>query len=181
MATAREPKTLQDAIVFFSDYANCHRAVSEIRWPDGVVRCPHCGSSYLLMTKYNNYAGVNGDGVNKVAVLDPNDTMTDPISGATVMKEVLTIAGPTPDADFPSKPNAVREWCINTAVVDPKTKSILVNNEDGKLYRWDLTTNTLAEQMVLTSGIGEAYTPTILGPDGTVYAINDATLFAVGQ
>ena len=38
------PKTLQDAILFFSDYANCHRAVMEIRWPDGVVRCPHCGS-----------------------------------------------------------------------------------------------------------------------------------------
>lgn len=38
------PKTLQQAILFFSDYANCHRAVSEIRWPDGVVRCPHCGS-----------------------------------------------------------------------------------------------------------------------------------------
>jgi hypothetical protein len=137
-------------------------------------------SEYLVMTKYNNYAGVNGDGVNKVAVLDPNDTMTDPISGITVMKEILTVAGPTPDADFPSKPNAVREWCINTAVVDPKTKSILVNNEDGKLYRWDLTTNTLADTITLTSGIGEAYTPTILGPDGTVYAINDAKLFAVG-
>lgn len=38
------PKTLQDAILFFSDYQNCHRAVMEIRWPDGVVRCPHCGS-----------------------------------------------------------------------------------------------------------------------------------------
>ena len=30
-------------------------------------------SRYLLMTKYNNYAGVGGDGVNKIAVLDPND------------------------------------------------------------------------------------------------------------
>jgi transposase-like protein len=44
MATNRAPKTLQDAIIFFSDYANCHKAVVEIRWPDGVVRCPHCGS-----------------------------------------------------------------------------------------------------------------------------------------
>lgn len=44
------PKTLRDAILFFVDYQNCHRAVVEIRWPDGVVRCPHCGSkkvSYL--------------------------------------------------------------------------------------------------------------------------------------
>src|SRR5262245_34285295 len=38
------PKTLQQAILFFSDYANCHKAVMDIRWPDGVVRCPHCGS-----------------------------------------------------------------------------------------------------------------------------------------
>jgi transposase-like protein len=38
------PTTLQQAILFFSDYRNCHKAVSEIRWPDGVVRCPHCGS-----------------------------------------------------------------------------------------------------------------------------------------
>src|SRR5688500_13629886 len=38
------PKTLQQAILFFANYDNCHRAVSEIRWPDGVVRCPHCGS-----------------------------------------------------------------------------------------------------------------------------------------
>jgi len=38
------PKTLRDAILFFSNYENCHRAVMEIRWPDGVVKCPHCGS-----------------------------------------------------------------------------------------------------------------------------------------
>lgn len=44
------PKTLQDAIIFFADYENCHRVMVEIHWPDGVVRCPHCGSdkvSYL--------------------------------------------------------------------------------------------------------------------------------------
>lgn len=38
------PCTLQEAILFFSDYENCHRAAAEIRWPDGVVRCPSCGS-----------------------------------------------------------------------------------------------------------------------------------------
>src|SRR5262249_54759035 len=73
----------------------------------------------------------------------------------------------------------VREWCINSAVVDPITKSILVNSEDGNLYRWDMTTNTLKQTMALTSGVGEAYTPTIMGPDGTVYAVNNAVLFAV--
>ncbi|MBY0460620.1 MAG: hypothetical protein K2V38_25160, partial [Gemmataceae bacterium] len=130
-------------------------------------------SSYLVLTKYNNYVQAGGDGVNKLAILDPNATMTDPISGRAVMREVLTIAGPTPDEDFvATHPNAVREWCINTAAVDPATGSVLVNNEDGKLYRWDLSTNTLSQTVTLTPGLGEAYTPTLIGPDGTVYAIN---------
>jgi len=138
-------------------------------------------SSYLLMTKYNNYAGEGGDGVNKIAILDPNATMVDPVTGATVMNEVLTIAGVTPDGEFPNDPNAVREWCINSAVVDPFTKSVLANSEDGKLYRWDLARNAFSEVITLTPGIGEAYTPTLIGPDGAVYAINNATLFAVGN
>ena len=142
-------------------------------------------SSYLIFTKYNNYAGLDGgDGVNKIAVLDPNDTMVEPhpsSNGQLVMKEVLTIAGSTPDPEFfPQFPNAVREWCINTAAVDPFTRSVMVNSEDGKLYRWDLTTNTLAQAVTLSPGVGEAYTPTLIGPDGTVYAINWAILNAVG-
>jgi hypothetical protein len=138
-------------------------------------------SAYLLMVKYNDYVEGGGSGVNKIAVLDPNATETDPISNITVMHEVLTVAGPTPDDDFPNSPGAVREWCINTAAVDPIGRAILANNEDGTLYRWDTTTGTLSESIVLTSGIGEAYTPTVIGPDGTVYAINNATLFAVGD
>jgi hypothetical protein len=134
-------------------------------------------SQYLILTKYNNYDGVGGDGNNKVAVLDPNATMTDPVTGVSVMKEVITVSGPTPDGP----PPAVREWCINSAAIDLVTKSAMINSEDGKLYRWDFTTNTLSQTITLTAGVGEAYTPTIIGPDGTVYAINDAMLFAVGQ
>ena len=40
-------------------------------------------SSYLLMTKYNNYRGVGtGDGINRLAVIDPRATQIDPISAA---------------------------------------------------------------------------------------------------
>jgi transposase-like protein len=39
-----EPKTLQEAIVFFSNRDNCVRYLVECRWPDGVV-CPTCGRS----------------------------------------------------------------------------------------------------------------------------------------
>ena len=79
------------------------------------------------------------------------------------------------------KPPSVKEWCINSAVVDPATRSVLANSEDGKLYRWDLSSNTLSQSLVLTPGLGEAYTPTTIGVDGTVYAINNGTLFAVGK
>jgi hypothetical protein len=58
---------------------------------------------------------------------------------------------------------------------------VIVNSEDGTLYRWDLGSNTLAEKIHLNPPRAEAYTPTLIGPDGTVYAINDATLYAVGR
>jgi len=59
--------------------------------------------------------------------------------------------------------------------------AVLANSEDGNLYRWDLTTNSFPQKITLTSGIGEAYTPTVIGTDGTAFAINDAVLFALGQ
>ncbi|MFZ0292999.1 MAG: IS1595 family transposase [Candidatus Sulfotelmatobacter sp.] len=40
----REPKTLQEAIVYFSDFDNCQRFIIDLRWADGKVRCPYCGS-----------------------------------------------------------------------------------------------------------------------------------------
>lgn len=140
----------------------------------------HGSSTYLLLTKYNNYANIgNGDGHNKVAVLDPNDTEVDPVSGVTVMREVMTMLGPTPDPG--NGPGAVREWCINSAAVDTLGHAGLVNSEDGRIYRWDFNTNTLSQAVTLTGGVGTPYTPTILGPDGTVYVINADNLFAVGQ
>jgi transposase-like protein len=38
------PKTLQKAIKFFSDLDNCQNYMIDVRWPDGKVRCPSCGS-----------------------------------------------------------------------------------------------------------------------------------------
>jgi hypothetical protein len=146
--------------------------------PYSLVPSYHGSSSYLIFSKYNNYADAQagGDGLNKVAVLDPNVSATDPVTGVQVMAEVMTILGPTP-----GPPAGVREWCINNAAIDKVKRSAIVNSEDGILYRWDFTTNTFTEQITLTAGIGEAYTPTVIGPDGTVYAINDNLLFAVGH
>lgn len=138
-------------------------------------------SKYLLLSKYNNYAGVGGDGVNKLAVLDPNDTMTDPVSGASVMKEILTIVGPTPDLDYPSSPDAVLEWCVNTVAIDVAKHSAIVHSEDGHVYRWDFHSNALVETLMVTPDVREAYTPSVIGVDGTVYVVANAILFAIGE
>ena len=143
-------------------------------------------SPYLIFTKYNDYAGFDGGfGVNRIAILDPNDTMVEPhasSNGLLVMKLILAIAGPTPDPKYTDVyPGAVLEWCINTAAVDPAGKAVFANSEDGKVYRWDLVTNTLSEAVALSPGIGQAYTSTLIGPDGTVFAVNAAKLNAVGS
>jgi transposase-like protein len=60
MATANEPKTLRDAILFFADYENCRAAVEAIRWPEGIVSCPTCGSAHVTylasVRRYKCYA-----------------------------------------------------------------------------------------------------------------------------
>jgi hypothetical protein len=138
-------------------------------------------SPYLLVSKYNNYFGIgpHGNGHNRVAVLDPRASQRDPFADTTVMKSVQTVLSPV---HFPGEPAGSRyEWCINSAVVDAADGSVIVNSEDGILYRWDLASNTLAEQIRLNPPLPEAYTPTLIGPDGTVYAINNATLYAIGR
>src|SRR6202161_4423531 len=50
-----EPTTLQEAILYFSDPANCREYLVARRWPDGVV-CPRCQSkNVLFLEKYNRW------------------------------------------------------------------------------------------------------------------------------
>jgi len=170
-------------LLHFSANLSTEKTPGEFGWDDTASIVPasmvpsyHGTSTYLLMTKYNDYVELGGDGLNQLAILDPGATETDPVTGIPVMQEVLTIAGPTPDGP----PPIVKEWCINSAAIDPAAKSVFAGSEDGNLYRWDLTTNELTQSIVLTPGLGEAYTPTVIGPDGKVYAIANATLFSVG-
>jgi transposase-like protein len=52
---AAEPNTLQEAIVYFSDPANCREYLVARRWPDGVT-CPRCTSKdVLFLEKYNRW------------------------------------------------------------------------------------------------------------------------------
>jgi len=45
------PKTLQQAIQFFSDYDNCRQFMIAVRWADGKVRCPACDSEKVTYLK----------------------------------------------------------------------------------------------------------------------------------
>ena len=42
------PKTLLEAVKFFDDYENCRKFMVDLRWPDGVVKCPTCGSEHVV-------------------------------------------------------------------------------------------------------------------------------------
>jgi hypothetical protein len=149
-------------------------------------------SSYLILAKYNNYAGAEtgqpygGNGVNKIAILDPYDSQVDPNydpnPNLQVMKEVMTLVSPSPDLPNAAAgdPDAVREWCTNGSVVDPVTDSVFVNNEDGYTYQWNLRTGLITNAVEITSGIGVPYTPTAIGPNGEVFSDNGGTLFALG-
>jgi transposase-like protein len=51
----QEPKTLQEAIVYFADPANCRNFIVARRWPNGVT-CQRCGSANILfLEKYNRW------------------------------------------------------------------------------------------------------------------------------
>jgi transposase-like protein len=50
----QEPKTLQEAAVFFSDEARCREYIIKRRWPDGVVVCPTCGNKSVRFSEKHN-------------------------------------------------------------------------------------------------------------------------------
>src|ERR1700687_5069128 len=51
----QEPSTLQEAIVYFSNPANCREYLMARRWPEGVT-CPKCASTdVIFLEKYNRW------------------------------------------------------------------------------------------------------------------------------
>ncbi len=55
MVRVDEPKTLQEAILYFKDPGNCREYLVARRWPNGVT-CPKCGSgNVLFLEKYNRW------------------------------------------------------------------------------------------------------------------------------
>ncbi|MBI1747993.1 MAG: PQQ-like beta-propeller repeat protein [Acidobacteria bacterium] len=80
-----------------------------------------------------------------------------------------------------------REWCINAPAID-KDGAVYTNGEDGYLYRLtgmypaaDGSCNPQMTRISLDRARDAAYTPLALGPDGTVYTLNNGRMFAVGN
>jgi len=42
------PRTLQQAILYFSDFDRCRQFLIDLRWSDGKVACPQCGSEHVI-------------------------------------------------------------------------------------------------------------------------------------
>jgi hypothetical protein len=164
--------------------------------PDAMTVAGYTGSSsYLIVSKYNNYANsevgepYGGNGVNEIAILDPYASQPDPNNDAEVngqpipvMQEVETFASPSPDLENigAGDPDSVREWCTNGTAVDPETDSIYVNDEDGYTYQWNLGSDTISNTVEVSAGYGVPYTPTAIAPDGEIFSDNGGTLFALG-
>lgn len=45
------PKTLIEAVRYFSDPDRCNEAMREIKWPNGVIVCPKCGCESVTPIK----------------------------------------------------------------------------------------------------------------------------------
>jgi hypothetical protein len=48
---AKQPKTLQEAVIYFANPDTCLAEMVKFRWPDGVVKCPTCGSEKVSFIK----------------------------------------------------------------------------------------------------------------------------------
>jgi len=44
----RQPRTLLEAVKHFADFENCRAFMVDLRWPDGKVACPTCGSEHVV-------------------------------------------------------------------------------------------------------------------------------------
>jgi len=58
--TPKKPVTLQQAIIYFSEPERAFRYAVELRWPDGRINCPRCGSESHSFLKTRRIWFCNG-------------------------------------------------------------------------------------------------------------------------
>jgi transposase-like protein len=50
------PDSLQQAIIWFAEFEHCKQFMMELRWPDGKVECPRCGSEHVFYIGKHDHA-----------------------------------------------------------------------------------------------------------------------------
>ena len=53
MKAAKDPQTLQDAIIYFADADRCREYMVALRWPNGVI-CPRAAARKCTSRKQHN-------------------------------------------------------------------------------------------------------------------------------
>jgi hypothetical protein len=76
-------------------------------------------------------------------------------------------------------PTTGRELCVNAVVVDSTGASYFLG-EDGYFYRVEFG-GVNWSRIMLGAPRDAAYTPAAMGPDGTVYALDDRSFYIVGN
>ncbi len=76
-------------------------------------------------------------------------------------------------------PTAGKELCVNAVVVDKNGNSYFLG-EDGYFYRVEFGGENWS-RIMLGAPRNAAYTPAAMGPDGTVYALDDRSFYIVGN
>jgi hypothetical protein len=137
-------------------------------------------AAYLLMSRANNARGLGtGDGQNRLVILDPSAAGPDPVlPGVGAMRAVQSLLNPSV---VPGTAADTYAWCVNSAVVDAASGSVFAASEDGRLYRWDLASNSFVQSVVLGGPGAQADAPAVVGPNGLVFAIANGTLYAAGR
>ncbi len=59
------PQTLLEAVRFFSDIDRCNELMVEVKWPDGKIVCPKCGSDRVGKIKTRKILRCNAKGCHK--------------------------------------------------------------------------------------------------------------------
>jgi hypothetical protein len=88
--------------------------------------------------------------------------------------------GMTEVASWELMPSGTDELCVNAGVVDANLNTFFLG-ENGILYKVPFMSSTASSQISLGAPRNAAYTPTAMGPDGTIFALDDRSFYIVGN
>src|SRR5438105_2074468 len=131
---------------------------------------PH-GNDYSIITKENHYpSGSYCDDPNAC----PSIRRADDPPGYFVTRLDSSLR-----EEWKTRNPNNQEWCVNGPAVDRDGVSY-VNAEDGFLYAIN-PDGTLRQSIMLTSALGQAYTPVAIDDSGRIYAEKAGVLFVVSS